>query len=65
MTEVLLRFYFHEEKGHNKEEKRFLYLILGKSRNEEEDFYGRRFGVISGDLEGCGTMEDRPVGSEQ
>ena len=51
------------EKGRNKEEKRILYWILIKGRNEEEDFYGRRFGVVSGDLEGYGTMEDRPVGS--
>ena len=39
-------------------------MILRKSRNEEEDFYGRSFGVVSGDLEGCGMMEDRLVYSE-
>ena len=53
-----------KKKGRNKEKKRILYLILGKSRNEEEDFHGRSFGVVSGDLEGCGMMEDRPVYSE-
>ena len=61
MTEFLCRFIFMKEKGRNKEEKRNLDLILGSGRNEEEDFHGRRIGVVGGDLEKCGIMEDRLV----
>ena len=60
MTEFLLWFYFMKERGRNKE-KRILYLILGKSRNEEEDFYGRRIVLVGGDLKKRGVMETRSV----
>ena len=59
MTESLCLFIFMKEKGRNKEEKRNLDLILGSGRNKEEDFYGRRFDLVGGELEKCGIMEDR------
>ena len=36
-------------------------MILRSSRNKEEDFYGGRIGVVGGDLEKRGIMEDRLV----
>ena len=43
MTEFYVAFIFTKETGHNKGEKRNFDLILGSSRNEEEDF-SMRFG---------------------